>query len=339
MISRGHEVTVACVPGSRIHEESIKRGVPVVALNIGRKGLKGLAAMHGWLKANPVDIVNTHSSTDSWLVALANLGLQQKPGIVRTRHVSAPVSSNAPTRWLYTTATSHIATTGESLRQMLAKENGFPLENITSVPTGIDPKKFAPAADKSAARAALGLDPVPHYVGIVATLRSWKGHQYLLEAFAGVERPDWRLLIVGDGPQREALEQRSIELGIKDRTTFTGQSDKPEQWLQALDAFCLPSYANEGVPQALLQAMLTSLPIVTTPVGAITEAVQDGMSALVVPPRDAAALRDALLRLADNSELAGQLGHAARARAQANFSREAMLDRMESIFQKACPAA
>ena len=161
MMSRGHEVTVVCVPGSRIHEEAIKRGVPVVPLKIGRKGLRGLLAMHAWLKANPMDVVNTHSSTDSWLVALACLFLKRKPGVVRTRHVSAPVSSNAPTRWLYTIATAHIATTGESLRQTLAQENGFPIENITSVPTGIDPQKFVPAADKQAARVALGLEPEP----------------------------------------------------------------------------------------------------------------------------------------------------------------------------------
>lgn len=338
MIARGHDVTVACVPGSRIHEEALKRGVPVVALAIGRKRLQGVCAMHRWLKANPTDVVNTHSSTDSWLTALARLMLKRKPGIVRTRHISAPVTDNAMTRWLYTKATAHIATTGESLRQMLAQDNGFPLENITSVPTGIDPQKFAPPADKRAVRAELGLESDAYYVGIVATLRSWKGHQYLLEAFAQAARPDWRLLIVGDGPQRDALQQRVIELGIQDKTTFTGQQDNPERWLQVLDVFCLPSYANEGVPQAILQAMLTCLPIVTTPVGAIAEAVEDGASALIVPPRDSAALRDGLLRLADNSALAAQLGAAARLRAQEKFSREAMLDRMEVVFRKACPA-
>lgn len=334
MLGRGHEVMVACVADSRLHEEALKRGVPVVPLNIGRKRLAGLCAMHRWLKANPVDVVNTHSSTDSWLVALACLGLRRKPAIVRTRHISAPVTPNAATRWLYTRATAHIVTTGESLRQMLADENDFPQENITSVPTGIDPQKFKPAVDKRAVRAELGLETDAYYVGIVATLRSWKGHQYLLDAFAAVARPDWRLLIVGDGPQRDALQQRVAELGIAGRTAFTGQRDNPEQWLQALDSFCLPSYANEGVPQAILQAMLTCLPIVTTPVGAIAEAVQNEVSALIVPPRDAAALGAALQRFADSPALAAQFGSAARARAEEKFSREAMLDRMQAIFKK-----
>jgi glycosyltransferase involved in cell wall biosynthesis len=113
---------------------------------------------------------------------------------------------------------------------------------------------------------------------------------------------------------------------------LVGQQDKPEDWLRSIDIFCLPSYANEGVPQAIIQAMLTGLPIVTTPVGAILEAVNDGETALVVPPKDAFALAGAIDRLMQDPDLASRLGHAARDRALERFSREAMLDRMEIIF-------
>jgi glycosyltransferase involved in cell wall biosynthesis len=99
-----------------------------------------------------------------------------------------------------------------------------------------------------------------------------------------------------------------------------------------MDVFCLPSYANEGVPQAILQAMLCALPIVTTPVGAILEAVSDGETALVVPPKDAAALAAAIARLLDDTVLAKRLGAAARDVASANFSKESMLDKMEDLF-------
>ena len=102
-----------------------------------------------------------------------------------------------------------------------------------------------------------------------------------------------------------------------------------------MDVFCLPSYANEGVPQAILQAMLCALPIVTTPVGAILEAVSDGDTALVVPPKDAAALAGAIARLLDDSAFAARLGDAARRVAGADFSRDAMLDRMEKLFAAA----
>ncbi len=102
--------------------------------------------------------------------------------------------------------------------------------------------------------------------------------------------------------------------------------------MRAMDIFCLPSYANEGVPQAILQAMLTALPIVTTPVGAITEAVKDGESALVVSPRDTNALATAISRLIADSKLTKQLRTTAYHIATIRFSHEHMINNMEDIF-------
>lgn len=334
MMERGHEVTILCPPEARIHAEAQRRGIPVTSLPIGRKRLPGMFALRRWLADHPVDVINTHSSTDSWLAALASKTLRAPPPIVRTRHISASIPKNAASRWLYNGAVRHVVTTGEALRQQLINDNGVPSARVTSVPTGIDTVRFSPG-DKAATRAALGLEPNGQYIGIVATLRSWKGHLYLLDAFAKTELPGWQLLIVGDGPQRAALGQRINELGLADRVHLVGQQEHPEDWLRALDIFCLPSYANEGVPQAVLQAMLTALPIITTPVGAILEAVTDGETALVVPPRDSAALAAALSRLARNPELGTELGSTAREKALKLFSREAMLDRMETIFTTA----
>lgn len=334
MIARGHEVTLLCPAESRIFVEAPKRGVPVVALPIGKKRLKGAMILRRWLKEHAVDIINTHSSTDSWLTALACKTLPQAPAIVRTRHISAGVPNNPTTRWLYTKATRHIATTGEIIRQQLMRDNGYPGEMITSVPTGIDPTRFAPA-EKTAVRQSLGLAVEAHYLGIVATLRSWKGHLYLLDAFAQLNAPGWKLLIVGEGPMQEPIMARIRELNLEDRVQLVGQKDNPEDWLRALDIFCLPSYANEGVPQAILQAMLTALPIVTTPVGAITEAVTHETSALVVEPKNAFALSVAIGALIAQPELAARLGQEARTSALARFSKDSMLDKMTLVFEQA----
>lgn len=334
LIGRGHEVSLACPPEARIFSEAGRYRVPVVALPIARKNLGGLIALRRHLAHLGPDVVNTHSSTDSWLAALACATLGHGPPIVRTRHLSAPVPRNAASRWLYRGAVRHVVTTGEALRRQLIEELGAAPERVTSVPTGIDTVRFSPG-DKQAARQALGLDPDARITGIVATLRSWKGHLYLLEAFAKLARAEATLLIIGEGPMRGPIEAKIAELRLTNRVRLAGQQDKPEVWLRAFDIFCLPSYANEGVPQAILQAMMTGLPVVTTPVGAILEAASDGETALVVPPKDAFALAGAIDRLMQDPDLASRLGHAARDRAVERFSREAMLDRMESVFRNA----
>jgi len=334
LIARGHSVSLACPPEARIFSEAGRYGVPAVALPIGRKRLGGLIALRAYIARHRPDVINSHSSTDTWLTALARLFLAAPPPLVRTRHISAPVPRNAASRWLYTRAATHIVTTGERLRETLIREIGVPGERVTSIPTGIDPQRFLPG-DRLAARRELGLAPELRYIGIVATLRSWKGHLYLLEAFAQLANSDAMLLIVGEGPMRGPIEAKIAELRLSQRVRLSGQQEKPEDWLRALDIFCLPSYANEGVPQAILQAMLAGLPIVTTPVGAILEAVSDGETALVVPPKDAAGLAGAIDRLMQDPKLAAHLGRAARERALERYSREIMLDRMEGIFRNA----
>ena len=337
LIGRGHEVCVACPVHARMTAEAPRFGVPVVALSLEFKTVAGFKALRRHLAATRPDVVNTHSSADSWLTGLACATLTDPPAIVRTRHISAPVSGNFANRWLYRQADG-VVTTGESLRRHLLATLDLDPARVASVPTGIDTQRFSPvkcATDKAAAKAALGFDPQQRHVGIVATLRSWKGHLFLLDAFAQLNRPELHLLIVGEGPMREPIEEKIGALGLGGHVTLAGQRRDPELWLQALDVFCLPSYANEGVPQAILQAMLCALPIVTTPVGAILEAVSDGDTALIVPPQDAAALAAAIARLLDDSSLATRLGEAARHRASADFSKEAMLDRMESIFRQA----
>ena len=300
LIGRGHEVKLLCPPEARIHAEASRYGVPVIALPIGRKRPTGVKALYAWLKRNHCNVLSTHSSTDSWLAAFALLAMGRPIPTVRTRHISAPVPRNAPTRWLYTRAAARIVTTGEALKKELVERN--------------------------AARAKLNLPLDRKLVGIIATLRSWKGHKFLIEALP----PEAHLVIVGDGPMRGVLEG----MADKHRVVFAGNQTDVVPWLQALDVFALPSYANEGVPQALIQAMLVGLPCVTTSVGGIPELAIHEQTALVVPAQDAKSLGQALQRLLADPALARRLGDAARAHAAANFSYQGMLDRMEQIYSQ-----
>lgn len=333
----GHEVVLAAPPESRIFAEAPRFEVETLALPIGRKRLRGAWALRRLLAHRRFDVVNTHSSTDAWLSAIACATLGGAPPMVRTRHISAPLPSNGATRWLYTRAADRVVTTGERLRQQVMRETAIDAARVVSIPTGIDLARFRPGS-RDAMRSALGLDGAAPLVGIVATLRSWKGHRHLLEALGAMARKDARVVIVGDGPQRAALEALAAAPGLAGRVVFAGNQADVAPWMQAFDVFCLPSYANEGVPQSLMQAMACGLPVVTTPVGSIEEIVSDGDTGLLVPPEDPGRLGEALDRLLADAGLRAALGKRAAEFARERFGEERMVERMVAVFREVAAA-
>lgn len=336
MIARGHKVVLVTPPEAQIAPAAIKRGIPTVTLPIGRKNFTGFMTMRRYLKqhGHEFDVINTHSSTDSWLVAANCTTLCGMPPLVRTRHVSSPVNAKASTRWLYQTATTHVVTTGEALRSTLNQVNGYDLNRMTSVRTGIDLNYYKPL-DKAAVRAKLKVADKPT-IGILATLRDWKGHDDLIDAFASIkdEFPDWQILVIGDGPRWGDIERRRASHGLEDRIIMVGNQDNVPEWLSCLDLFVLPSYGDEGVPQGLMQAMACGVPAISTPIGAIGEALQDGQTGLMTPPRDVHKLAESLRCLMGNPQLRQQFADASLAYSR-NFGIDIMLDRMDQAFRQA----
>ena len=337
LIDRGHQVWLACPPQAPIARAAPARGLQVLTIPLERTRPAGLFAMRALLREHAFDVVNSHSSTDTWLAALACASLKGAPPLVRTRHISAPVARSPSNRWLYARASRFVVTTGERLRQELIDGLGCDPQRVLSIPTGIDHDKFRPVSgrdERSAIRAELGLPDDRCLVGIVATLRSWKGHRYLVEAVAAM-KSKVQLVIVGEGPQQEALLAQVAALGRPDLVRFAGQQADVAPWLRALDIFALPSYANEGVPQALMQAMFTGLPCVTTGAGAIGEIAVPGRTAVVVAMQDSEVLTAALSDLQRDPAWRAALGERARAHVLDGFTRERMLDRMSAVFEAA----
>jgi glycosyltransferase involved in cell wall biosynthesis len=207
-----------------------------------------------------------------------------------------------------------------------------------SVPTGVDIDRFAPG-DRDAARHRLGLPTDRILIGIVAALRGAKGHRYLADAVRRLTRKDVEVLIVGDGISRDSIERQIRELQMMDRVRMVGQQDDVVPWLQAMDIFALPTWAIEGVPQSIMQAMSCQLPVVSTKVGSIEDAVTHEVTGLLVPPRDAQALADVLKDLIEDESLRQRLGIAGRQHVVARFGLDCMLDRMEAVFRQVIAAA
>jgi glycosyltransferase involved in cell wall biosynthesis len=196
------------------------------------------------------------------------------------------------------------------------------------VPLGIDVTCFAPASRPA---------PGPITALFVGRLRYYKGLDTLLEALA--ELPDVRAEIVGDGPMRAELERRAGELGVSGRARFVGEIDDGElaSVYRRAHLFVLPANARaEAFGLVLLEAMASGLPCVTTEVGTGTSwIVQNGDTGLVVPPRNAHALADAIGSLAADAEMRAAMGRAGRRRVERVFTLTRMVDGVEAVYREA----
>ncbi|HHC73475.1 MAG TPA: glycosyltransferase, partial [Thiothrix sp.] len=232
MQAQGHQITLLAPKAAKIHQAAEKLGLTVVTMSYEKRSFKAIFATRRWLKKQRPDIVNTHSSIDSWVVAIAALSLNFMR-TVRTRHISAPIKINGINRWLYRKAAQHIVTTGETLRQTIMRDLQIPKEHITSIPTGIDLQRYSREnlPNQRVQRADLGIADDAIVLGIVATLRSWKGHDDLLHALKAVikTQANTQLLIVGDGPRREHIEALVRELNLQNHVHLVGQRDDVEQ--------------------------------------------------------------------------------------------------------------
>ena len=204
----------------------------------------------------------------------------------------------------------------------MVDELRYPARKVRIIQNGVDLSSFAERADGGGTRASLGLQSDELVVGILAALRPEKDHRtFLMAASLALESNSRvRFLIVGDGPERTALESLARELGIADRVVFTGARDDVHALLASMDVFVLCSFTIECFPMALLEAMASSLPAVCTAVGGVGELLHDGVTGYLVPPRDPVALAERLSSLLESPCERRQFGAAARTRVEAEFT-------------------
>ena len=167
-----------------------------------------------------------------------------------------------------------------------------------------------------------------------------KGYEFALRAFARLREriPGLRVDIVGDGDLREGLEAQSRELGLEETVRFLGQRNDVHARMRGFDCYVLSSVV-EGMPNALLEAMALGRPVVTTSAGGSAEVVVDGESGMVVPPKDADALADAIERVLREELLAERLSRGAVARVRSHFGELAMMSALDRLYRKELSAA
>jgi glycosyltransferase involved in cell wall biosynthesis len=190
-----------------------------------------------------------------------------------------------------------------------------------------------PPESRESLRAALGLNPSDLVVGSVSRLSTEKGHRDLLQAVAQLGRGELRLLLGGDGPEREALQRMARDLGLTDQVRFLGVRHDVERLYPAFDVFALPSH-TEGSPTALLEAFAYGVPALATRVGAVPDMLQDGEEGVLVPPQAPGRLADGLGKLFASGGVRQRLAEGAKRRYEAEFRRDHWLDSITSAYRE-----
>lgn len=239
-------------------------------------------------------------------------------------------------RRLFQRFVNHFICLSAESEQYLRSKIGIPAARLSRICNGVDVKRFANAAPVQLWPHATNISPVLFVsVGRLATV---KNHALLLHAFALLQQqaPQFsdraRLVLVGDGPCRTALEQQSQALGISDKVHFSGQRNDVSSVMQAADVFVLPSLA-EGISNTLLEAMAAGTPVIATAVGGNPDLLPPTLHATnLVPSDDTQALMQAMLRYLQQPQAVKTDANLVKNHCHQHFSIDTMVNRYKRIY-------
>ncbi len=280
-------------------------------------------------------VIHAH---DPMAVALTAMALQMsgtrltdQPLVVASRRVDFHLKRHAFSKWKYRHVDAFIAAS-QAIRAILV-DDGIPADRIEVVHDGVNEALIdkAPVVD---AHAAFWLPAGAPVVGNVAALVPHKGQRHLIDAAARVVRrvPDARFLIVGEGELRPVLERQIKDLGLERHVLLAGFRQDALGLMKSFDLAVMSSI-TEGLGSAVLEAMACRRAVVATRAGGLPEAVDDGQTGLLVPPRDDGALEAAIVRLLEDAALRERFGRAGRARISQHFSVDHLVTETLRVYE------
>jgi glycosyltransferase involved in cell wall biosynthesis len=321
-------------PNIEFYEEATRRGLnPAMVRCEGRIDWQALRQIRNRIRESAIDVVHTHGyKADLYGYAAAR---REKKPVVATCHNWRDAGSalrlyNRLDRMVLKRFDA-IAAVSESVAEKL-RLAGVAAGRVRTVPNGVDARAFEGASVSVASGRSAQRGPV---IGVVARLDLQKGFEYLFQAVRGLSEsyPGVQVMIVGEGPDRAAIEKMVRELGLQDQVTLAGQRNDMPAVYAAMDIFVLPSL-NEGLPMTVLEAMAALRPVIATRVGAIPTVIADQHTGLLVEPGDVFGLRGAIYRLLSNPDLRRRLAQEAHACVVQNYTSEIMAMRYAEIYDR-----
>jgi len=228
----------------------------------------------------------------------------------------------------------------ESDARFLENKKHVPAKKIAIIHNGVDTRRFSVQQDaRNAIRHALGFTEADSVLIVVARLHPGKGHRVLLDAMRQLlhSYPKLKLICLGEGQGEPELRALCETFGLAHCVRLVGYQQNVPEWLAAADINVLPSF-YEGLPLTILEAMASGLPTVASNVGGIPEAIEDGVSGLLVPPGDARRLAEALSLLLRDAAARVRIGHAAHACVLRSFVLDQQVSSTEKMYLELCGA-
>ena len=338
LLKRGYDLRLILEPESPIARMAEDKKLPVLLLSMRKSRYpQAIVRLRALICQHRPAILQVNSSRDSWIGSIAARLVLPRPKIIRMRHISAPLNRNLTTRWLYRYLLDMVVVTGgEKTRSELIERDGLRVDRVAAFPIGLDVEYFRPATPDRDLREELSLPKDHRLVGLISYLRSYKGHEYFIEAarILAAKRDDTAFIIVGEGPEELPIRRLIEQLGLSGRIRMLGFRQDLLNVFRSLDIFAIPSVEGDTIPQVLMQALALGIPVVSTTVGSIPDVVIDGETGFVVPPRDASALARRIETLLDDAGLRTRMGEHGRSLVESTYSIGKMLDRMEAVYKR-----
>lgn len=318
-------------PGSRLLEDS---GIKVHKLGLSPLSPRICSRLTGIIDSCGCKLVHAHGYSAANFGRLA-AAMRKIPAVVH-EHAILPVRphqfvADALLRGL----TSRAVGVSSAVADFLENGRCVPRARISVVHNGIDLARFRNIElSMNEARARFDLPSGVPLIGCAARFRREKGQHVLLDALTLLHEaiPDCHIVLAGDGPDRLLLEKRAVDLGIADKVRFCGFVDDMPLFLRSLSMLVIPSL-SEGFSFAAAEAMAAGCPVVASRVGGLPEVIEDGVTGLLFPPGDAAALAAAVRRILGDESLSSKLVERAGADV-VRFSLETYVEKMTEMFRE-----
>jgi len=324
------------------------RGIEVIALRLrggsARVALAGIFGVRRILRGRRFDVIHSVLYRSHVVSRFARLGLRPRVSLVSSEHCVGH-NRNAAIRFvnrLTGAMSDRVLTVSRAVADDVVGRDGVPASKVAVVPNGVE-QATPSARERSRLRHALGIADSEVAFLYLGRLHHEKGPDVLVSALEVLHRlapGGWRMLIVGEGPERAALTDRIAALHLREMVILPGGRRRVEPWLNAADIMVSPS-REEGMPVAVLEAMIHGKAVVATAVGGTPEVVTDTVTGLLVDPENPEGLAAAMLRLLSEPETRRAMGERGRARAHDSFTVEQMAERTlreyDSIMTSARP--